>query len=46
MNKQTTNHKQAANVGFRESQVHMGVYPGGPTLFWGVGGKKKSDRGK
>ena len=29
------------HVGLRESQVHIGVCPGGPTLFQGVRGKQK-----
>ena len=32
----------SANVGLRESQVHIGVYPFGPTLFWEVRGGKSN----
>ena len=30
----------SANVGFRESQVHIGVYPGGLTIVLGGQGGK------
>ena len=35
----------SANVGLRESQVHIDVYPGGPTLFWGGQRGKKVTQG-
>ena len=35
----------SANVGLRENQVHIGVYPGGPTLFWGVRERKSNTGG-
>ena len=36
----------SGNVGFRESQVHIGVYPGDPTLFQGVRGEEKVRQGE
>ena len=36
----------STNVGLRESQVHIGVYPGGPTLFWGGQGEETVTQGE
>ena len=33
--------RSSPNVGLKESQVHIGVFRGGPTSFWGVKGEKK-----